>query len=213
MFYNLSIVLVANLNVINWLIVLMKIATKWKSIGFTIDPSSIWILVSQIIQIFQQTEACEHHLIYFIATGLEKMLKKCKEWENHKDMMEDSLLWDALLRAGGVTPEALRTQFMPVGAPGGGTPGVGGTVGMGYRATTTTGDGFGPEEGERDMYGYQTTPASMEGEHEHQQQHQQQQQQPQQQPQQHMQQGQGMVYDTNYFPMGIYDFLTTQMPG
>ena len=140
----------------------------------------VWALVEQIIAVLKDTKASKRHLIFYIAVGLEKMLRKCKEWGNKN--MDDSSLWDVFLRAGGETPEDLRQTFlqpMPQAIPAQQQQPVDdGMVGAQYSHAPGGGGGF--------IYG--GIPAN--------------------------QLGNGGVYmEQQYFPVGIYDFLTTQMPG
>lgn len=58
---------------------LMKIATKWKSAGFSTEPSWIWTLLENMIQLMQSTMTSDRHVLHYIADGLQKMLVKSRQ--------------------------------------------------------------------------------------------------------------------------------------
>lgn len=55
---------------------LMKIATKWNTIGLNVDSSFVWQLLERMINLLKTTVTSNRHLLYHIAAGLEKMLAK-----------------------------------------------------------------------------------------------------------------------------------------
>ncbi|KAL7274529.1 hypothetical protein RUND412_002574 [Rhizina undulata] len=77
---------------------LLKVTTRWRSIGFSLESTQVWGQIEKVIQLLKDKRASEHHIIYHVALGLEKMLRKCIEFSNSKSPLDDSRLWDQLLR-------------------------------------------------------------------------------------------------------------------
>ncbi|KAK3076473.1 hypothetical protein LTS18_012907 [Coniosporium uncinatum] len=53
---------------------LMKVATKWNSVGFNLEPTFVWDLVGRMIKLLKDTVTSDRHLLHHIAAGLDKML-------------------------------------------------------------------------------------------------------------------------------------------
>jgi len=55
---------------------LMKIATKWTTVGLNVNLLFVWNLLDRIITLLKSTVTSDRHLVHHIAAGLEKMLAK-----------------------------------------------------------------------------------------------------------------------------------------
>lgn len=55
---------------------LMKVATKWNTIGLNVDSVFVWQLLERMINLLKNTVTGDRHLLHHIAAGLEKMLVK-----------------------------------------------------------------------------------------------------------------------------------------
>jgi len=53
---------------------LMKVATKWNSVGFNLKPTFVWDLDGRMIRSLKETVTSNRHLLHHIAAGLDKML-------------------------------------------------------------------------------------------------------------------------------------------
>lgn len=61
---------------------LMKVATKWNTVGFNVDPAFVWDLLDRVIHLLKTTITSKRHLLYHIAAGLEKMRTRLLEQED-----------------------------------------------------------------------------------------------------------------------------------
>lgn len=61
---------------------LMKVATKWNTVGFNIDPTFVWELLDRVIHLLKTTITSKRHLLYHIAAGLEKMRARLLEQDD-----------------------------------------------------------------------------------------------------------------------------------
>jgi hypothetical protein len=57
---------------------LMKVATKWNTVGLNVEPNFAWDLVTRMIHLLESTVTSERHLAHHIAAGLTKMLSRSK---------------------------------------------------------------------------------------------------------------------------------------
>jgi hypothetical protein len=59
---------------------LMKMSSRWHTIGITIDPNSVTIpLIEQITSLLSDCEAGANHMVYRTAKGFERMLRQVKQ--------------------------------------------------------------------------------------------------------------------------------------
>ena len=138
----------------------MKVAARWSSI-FQIDED-IWNLVERIIILMKEAKASSRHIVYAIASGLERMLTKCREWKERNDSQASlASSWETFLRApensavASFTPSPSDVQMTTIEYP--------------------------------EAFGYAQVPVYNPVE--------------------------GQSVTDQYYPIGIYDFLATQMPG
>lgn len=61
---------------------LMKVATKWNTVGFNIDSSFVWDLLDRVIHLLKTTITSKRHLLSHIGAGLENMRLRLLEQEN-----------------------------------------------------------------------------------------------------------------------------------
>jgi hypothetical protein len=86
---------------------LLKVTAKWKSVSFNISTNQVWSLVERVIDLLNSKcrVASGFHIIPHVALGLEKMLHKCVEFANSNSPVDDSRLWDATGQHGSMMPE------------------------------------------------------------------------------------------------------------